>query len=293
MLGNLVESLAGFMGTIKKSSVELYTNAIFKCINDTILPVFEEITNTSKNKAEIKQIKENKQLALFSKLSGIQQDNFKTLEKMHTTFKNLSKSEGDVKKVIDFHFPKLMVNNVVRARDAALVKLLEDLNAFNMYTVDFLYYILMDPTETLIPKIKVKRIHEKLGDYVTLYKVYSKPLEPLLIKIAKMSDEEIPSKLDKTLLELKEVQLTKHGEFPNLPYNGFIGNPIYHIRMWLIDRDFRKIEVLEDKKQLIELRLMELKLEAQGQRDPNLTKQIRYYEDKLSGIEYDIEKLQK
>lgn len=293
MLSTLLDTLAGFTGSIKKSTAETFVTHIFKTINDVVLPIFDEISQAAEQKANLALIKANKSLTLFAKLAGTGLDNMKTLEKLHKCFAKLSKEEGDVRKVIDLHFPKLMVNNVVRARDAALVKLLQDLNTFSMYTVDFLYYIIMDVNHTNLPKIKIKRIQEKVGDYVELYKTYSKPLEPMLIEIAKMSDEELPSNLDKTILELKEIQLSKHGGYPNLPFNGFIGNPIYHIRMWLIDRDFQKIEILEQKKQLIELRLMELKLEAQGQKDPNLNKQIQYYEDKLSGIEYDIEKLEK
>lgn len=292
MIGNLVESIAGLVGTVKKTAAETMVNNIFKTINDTILPIFDEIERAVDQKANLALIKSNKTLTVFAKLVGTGVDNMKTLVQMHKTFRKLSKEEGDVRKVIEFHFPKLMVQGVVRARDAALIKLLQDLSTFNAYTVDFLYYIIMDVNETNFPKIKIKRITDKIGDYAELYKTYSKPLEPMLIEIAKMSDEEIPSKLDKTLLELKEIQLSQHGGYPNLPFNGFLGNPIYHIRMWLIDKDFEKIEILEQKKQLIELRLMELKLDAEGKKDPNLTQQIRYYEDKLSGIEYEIEKLE-
>ena len=291
MLDSLIEAIGKFSGSIKKDTIEMFVDNIFKSINDTILPTFAELSASLKEKDALKVIRDNKQLALFSKLADLHTDNFKTIEHIHKTYKNLKASEADVRKVISFHFPKLIVSDTVKARDAAIVKLVQDLNALNMYTMDFLYYIMLDINETMYPKIKLRRLQEGLGSYVNLYKVYSKPLEKLLVDIVKMSDEEIPSNLDKAILDMKELQLAKHGSMPKFPLNGFIGNPIYHIRLWLVDRDFKKLEALEQKKQLIELRLMELKLEARGEKDPNLTKQIRYYEEKLTGLEYDIEKL--
>lgn len=288
-----MDTVRSITGSIKKNTAEVYVDNIFKTINDNILPVFQQIEDSIKEKADLDIIKNNKQLALFSKLASINLGNYDTLKQLHKCFKNLAASEGDVKKVVELHFPKVIVNNIVRARDAALMKLLYDLNTFSTYTLDFLYYIMLDPKETLWPKIKLDRIKNGMGDYVGLYKVYSKPLDKLLIKIAKMSDEEIPSDLDKTLMELKEEQLKQHGTIPDFLFNGFIGNPIYHIRMWCVDRDYKKLEMLQNKKQLIELRLMELKLEGHNAKDPNLTKQIRYYEDKLAGIEYQIEKIEK
>ena len=62
--------------------------------------------------------------------------------------------------------------------------------------------------------------------------------------------------------------------------------------MWLIDRDIAKLEALKDKKRLIELRIMELKIEEKSGEDGDLSKQIEYYEDKLANIEYKIEKLE-
>jgi len=67
----------------------------------------------------------------------------------------------------------------------------------------------------------------------------------------------------------------------------FIGNPIYHIRLFLIDIDLLKLERLKEKKRLLELRLLEL----QGKNDPKIKKQIEYYEDKLNKLELKIEKL--
>ena len=74
--------------------------------------------------------------------------------------------------------------------------------------------------------------------------------------------------------------------------SNFIGNPIFSFRKWLVDKDIDKAKALEDTKNLIELRLLELRNQAAGESDnEGLRKQIEYYEDKLAEVDSKISKL--
>ena len=68
----------------------------------------------------------------------------------------------------------------------------------------------------------------------------------------------------------------------------FIGNPIYHLRLFLIDLESLRLERLKDEKSLLELRILELKNED---RDGTLSKQISYFENKLNKLDMKIKKL--
>jgi len=67
--------------------------------------------------------------------------------------------------------------------------------------------------------------------------------------------------------------------------SGFIGNPIYHIRLFLTDLEINRYKSLEDEKRLLELKLAELKAKQQGTDDPKLKKQIEFYENEIRKIE--------
>jgi len=67
--------------------------------------------------------------------------------------------------------------------------------------------------------------------------------------------------------------------------SGFIGNPIYHLRLFLTDLEINKYKSLEDEKRLLELKLAELKAKQQGTDDPKLKQQIEYYEQEIKKVE--------
>jgi hypothetical protein len=79
----------------------------------------------------------------------------------------------------------------------------------------------------------------------------------------------------------------EHKKHSNITKN-FIGNPIYHLRLFLIDLDSLRLERLKDEKSLLELRILELK---SSDTDGKLKKQISYYENKLNKLDMKIRKL--
>jgi hypothetical protein len=71
----------------------------------------------------------------------------------------------------------------------------------------------------------------------------------------------------------------------NLPTNGFVGNPIFHFRKWLIDRDADALENIKDKRAYIETKINGLILKKGGEQNTKIDKAIEYYRLKL--IKYD------
>jgi len=70
----------------------------------------------------------------------------------------------------------------------------------------------------------------------------------------------------------------------------FIYNPIYHIRLFLVDLEELRLERLKDSKRLLELRLLERKNRANTENDPKLKEAITYYENKLEKLDRKIER---
>jgi len=71
----------------------------------------------------------------------------------------------------------------------------------------------------------------------------------------------------------------------------FIGNPIYHLRLFLVDLSLMRLENLKEKKRLLELKLLELKSRQSGDiNNEKLRKQIEFYEEKLNKLDMKIKK---
>ena len=80
--------------------------------------------------------------------------------------------------------------------------------------------------------------------------------------------------------------------FDNLP-NGFIGSPIYSIRLVFAQWEADRYKNLKDKKKLLELRFLHLKLmKEQNQSDINVEKEIEYLQKRLTDIDYKLAKIE-
>lgn len=79
----------------------------------------------------------------------------------------------------------------------------------------------------------------------------------------------------------------EHKHHANITKN-FMGNPIYHLRLFLVDLRTMRLESLKEEKTLLELRILELK---NGDPDGKLKSQISYYENKLNKLDMKIKRL--
>jgi len=81
--------------------------------------------------------------------------------------------------------------------------------------------------------------------------------------------------------------------FNNLPV-GFIGSPIYSIRLIFATWEATRYRALKDKRRLLELRYLHMKLmHEQGQSDINMEKEIEHLQSRITTMDkeiYDIEK---
>lgn len=291
MLTALIETIKSFVSSFRKDTIYQYTDFVFNNINENLIPVMDTVIKST----DLDAIKKNNYFTNLCKNGNIKgNDNYKCLVSLQNIFKDISQCEGKLRKLIDDHLPDVITNKAMKAKDAAIVKIVKDLGVITNYTLDLMYYIIADEKVSDLPRIKFKRIREGGIDFVELIKVYGKDFKKLLDDTSKISEEliEINEDIEKNQ-SLVDRLLANTGKVLNLPITGFIGNPIYHFRMWLVDRDHDLAESLRVKKELVELRLMELKLEQQQSPDKDLSKQVRYYEDKLAGLEYEIEKLEK
>lgn len=290
MISEILSIFGSFTGAMKKEAVYDYTEFLFTSINDEVLPAFQVILADK----SIDVISKNTTLKNFAQMADLKSsNNYKTLEKMEDLFKTISKTQKQVKDLVNKHCSEVITNKDLKAKDAAIVKFLTDLYTLTSYTLDFLYFIIVDEKHSELPKIKFKKIREGLPNYITLFKAYSKFYTTMLEDIAAIDDETLKTDLDVVQQQMKEMILAKKSKLVSFPLSNFIGNPIYHIRMWRVDKEIEKLEALKTKKQLVELKITELRLEKDGGKDKNLSKQIKYYEDKLAGIEYKIEKIEK
>lgn len=275
--------------TIKKEDVVKTLDFVFNNISQDVLPTLTDVIEN----ADIKLIENSKILKNLSTFADMRAKNNKEfLVKLKAIFEDFSSNYKLFATTVDNELNDIVTNSATTPKDSAILKIINDIGAMNIFILDLLYIIIMDKENSVLPSIKVKTVEANIPDFAQSLKFYSKDFEKIIKDIPKLSD---------TIMNIndgKESMLSgvlQHiGLLTLLPQtNGFINNPIYHIRMWMVDREVAKYESLKDRKKMIELRLLELKLEDKGESDAALQKQIQYYEEKINKLEYEIAKLEK
>lgn len=302
MFTAIKEIFEQFTGAMKKEVGYKSIAYLCRSIENELLPIFDNILNEKNDKF----IKNNDLIAQLNRLTGIKaRDNYQTIEKMKVTFEAIVKNKSELEYLVKNHIDPIVTTKTMTVKTAAIIKVIQDLTSMTSYTFDILYYILINTggsKDTNLPKIKISEIKESLPVYCQMYFIYSKDIGKLIKQLEEISEERIYELiLDKTKKDenraewIIEEVITKTGVNIELPMSkSFIGNPIYNFRMWLvdkdIDKDMKKYETLKVKKNLIELKLMELRLKQRNENNPDLNKQIEYYEERLSKLEYEIAK---
>lgn len=203
-------------------------------------------------------------------------------------FKDIVSEERNFIKLVNTQTNDKIFPALATAQEVAIMKTITDISSVTLYVLDLLYYIVLDG-DTVYPKKKIEVLKLGVPQFSSIVKIYIKDFPKHVSTLYKVAKTEIKADASTALMD---KLLSKHGKLVTLPIlNGFIHNPIYHIRVWLVDRDVAKYEALKEKKKLIELKLLELKLKSEDTHDESLAKQIAYYEDKISGMEYDIKEL--
>ena len=287
----MLNSIRMFIGTmdstIKRKDVIKHVDLMFSSISEDVIPSLEQLEEGVNNIDKDKLVK----LKNLAVMAGIKvKDGKDIISKIKLTFVNIQKEYSTLTDLVNKELNEIITNKTITAKDAVILRVISDIAAMNSYVLDFSYYLLINDKETNLPKYKLKTINEGQTTFTSLYKVYSENLHKLLQDIAKVSDNQLDVNDESGMTD---IMLNKTGKTVSLPQaNGFINNPIYHIRLWSTDREINKYEALKDKKRLIELKVLELKLKQSNSNEPGLSKQIEYYEEKLSKTEHAIERIE-
>ena len=195
----------------------------------------------------------------------------------------------------------LLNGDVIRegltAKKAVLVRAAEHISFISRFTLDLIEYICemeleaaKSGKESDLPPVKIRRVESMIQDYAALLSVYCVDPKDFLKNL-----EAIPETIinDKTAPSLISVYGEKVLDpFASVTSKNFSGSPIYHIGlMWAEWQSFR-YKVAEEKKRMLELRIIELRQRQSGNNDPKLEMEIEYIKNRIEGYERQMQELE-
>lgn len=281
-------------GILDKSDILKNLDNTFASLTESVIPTLEKVIEDAR---DLNIIKANKNLTTILKNCGLNfSDNRDGLIKLKTVLVNISKGQTNLFKLLDSILTDKLTDKTLTVKQAAGLKILDDITAITLFVPDFVYFVLTnngtDENSELFNKKKVKEVILNTYEFNKLIDAYKDKFTNTIDDVYKVSDAEIYISDGKLSMLQSIISKAKQIKLPLT--SGFVGNPLYLIRMWSVDRGVKKYEANKDKKRLVELKLAELRAkEAGGEAGTvKLQEQISYYENRLSDLEYKIRRFE-
>ena len=287
---NFISSVFSSEATIAKQSNVIETVlAVDNSITNNILPVLNNVLELDKG-----VLNKNKTLTAINKLSNTRfTDNVDLINKIKEFFLEIQDNKDTLIATIKSNCPSVITVKTLTFKQAATLKVVNDLTSMSLFVLDLVNAFLALETgngTSNLSKAQLASLDACSRDFVAVFDSYYKKLNKLIKDLKDVSAELINQSESDATNNIISSTNGKHVDLPS-DTNGFLGNPIYHIRMWFVERSLAKLQILEDKKKLIELRIQQIRANEKNLPDEQIAKMINYYEEELSNIEYKITKI--
>lgn len=285
MLTELWNEITSIFTTDKFARIKSKTEATFTAvvyeIENGILPILDNYQDP-KNKAVLDSLKNSNTFKIIKEGLKVN-DPSKLLVELEVYFKDILANQSKIVNSINTILSDSVNEKTITFKQYEMMNYIDDMYSNTYFTTELLYILIRDEKNSMLSQKQVIKLLKQLPNFKL--KVLNKvTVKDALASIANSSSESI--------YDRNSADAPDSVKMSGIKVSNFIGNPIFSFRKWLVDKDIDKAKALEDTKNLIELRLLELRNQAAGESDnEGLRKQIEYYEDKLAEVDSKISKL--
>lgn len=264
-----------------KSKTEATFTAVVYEIENGILPILDNYQDP-KNKAILDNLKNSNTFKIIKEGLKVN-DPSKLLVELEVYFKDILTNQSKIVSSINTILSDSVNEKTITFKQYEMMNYVDDMYSNTYFATELLYILIRDEKNSMLSQKQVIKLLKQLPSFKL--KVLNKvTVKDALASIANSSAESI--------YDRNSADAPDSIKMSGIKVSNFIGNPIFSFRKWLVDKDIDKAKALEDTKNLIELRLLELRNQAAGESDnEGLRKQIEYYEDKLAEVDSKISKL--
>lgn len=188
-------------------------------------------------------------------------------------------------------FERDIINEGLTAKKAIILRAAGNLSFISRFSIDLLNLVYVNEAIETKAEIEeslrlspaaIKHINENIGYFARLLSDYGVPTKKFSNIILEIPDVIINTKTKDAVNGLySEKELDP---FTNVFKAGFTGNPVYHVRMLVAEWQSNRYKANKDKKKMLELRLLHLKMLQDGKDDAKLEQEIEYIQGRVDRI---------
>lgn len=219
----------------------------------------------------------------------------------HTTlhlFKNVIANGETITRELENIKSEVIVSQAISATKASILRAVAHYYFMTRFALDFANYLVILEAEhggvemsrdAKLNKKQIEYVDKRLWIYARLLAVYGSDTDKFRDALSGIENYQITKD---SVDEASSFQTSKIDLFSNLP-SGFVGSPIYTIGLVFAQWEADRHKELKDKKKLLELRLLHLRvLQEQGRGDAGTEREITYLQKRCSDIDYKLAKIE-
>lgn len=214
--------------------------------------------------------------------------------------KNFQENVGFIQEVLDNVLEKDVINTGLTVKSAFVIRAASNMSFVSRYLPNLLNYLYTAEAKARdaelspaleISKAEVKFVEKNFELFVKLFQNYAE--EPKTFKnifegvpevyLTDRNKEAVIGLLEKGRVDPYEDGLT----------SGFVGSPIYSVRLIFAQWQNDRYESAKAKKQQLELRLLYLENQQKDRKDPALENEIRHLQDRIEKLDYRLRETDK
>lgn len=201
--------------------------------------------------------------------------------------KNITYLSTQIEAVLE----QVAVNEGLTAKKAILLRAAEHVSFISRFSIDLLNLIYVNESTAVnadlqesmnLTPIQIQNVNKNIAVYATLLSEYAQKPEDFQKCFLKIPDVVISSKGAQAISGVYNER--DIDPFASSYVSGFMGSPIYHVRLMVAEWQANRYRVNKDKKKVLELRLLHLKLLQEKKNDPKLEQEINYVQSRVDKI---------
>lgn len=201
---------------------------------------------------------------------------------------NVTYVQGQIEALLE----RDIINEGLTAKKAILLRAAEHLSFLSRFSVSVLNLVYVNEAveadagvvESMqLSPATTKHVQVNFVSFAQLLGDYGIPTRDLEKLIGYVPDVVISSKNEnsiKGIYKERDIDPFTSGYVP-----GFMGSPIYHIRLTVAEWQASRYKASKDKKKVLELRLLHLKLSQEKKSNPQVEQEIEYIQGRIDKME--------
>ena len=178
------------------------------------------------------------------------------------------------------------------AKKALILRAAESLSFISRFSTDLLNFVYVNEAIEINAEIEenmrlspaaIKHVQMRIDKFANLISSYGIPNKDFSKLLATVPEIIINSKTANSIKGVyKDQDIDPMEQYHT---SGFTSNPIYHLRLVVAEWQANRFKANKEKKQILELRLLHLKLLQNKKNDPKLENEINYIQSRIDGID--------